>query len=203
MKSRLKRWVRGAAGPVGGLLARAGVSADMVTLAGVAAAFLAAYGFLVGSRPLAFSGLLASALCDLLDGAVARAGGRRGTRFGAALDSSLDRYGEGLVFGAILARVAASGQGLAVITFALLAGVGSFMVSYVRARSEGLGIPCEVGILERPERLLLLLLLSVWGAGGVMWIMGIIAVLSHVTFVHRLLHVRRMAAVPGTSAMER
>jgi len=203
VKGRLKRWVRGAAGPIGGFLAALGVTADGVTVAGVLAAMVSAYGFLEGSRTLAFGGLLASALCDLFDGAVARAGGRSGTRFGAALDSSLDRYGEGLVFGAILAYLATAGLGLILIALALLAGVGSFMVSYVRARSEGLGIPCEVGILERPERLLLLLVLSLWGDGGMIWILGAIALLSHVTFVHRLVHVRRKAAYPGQPDMER
>ena len=193
MKSRLKRWVREAAGPVGGFLARLGVTADGVTLAGVAAALAAAYGFFAGSRQLAFWGLLASALCDLLDGAVARAGGRPGTRFGAALDSSLDRYGEGLVFGAILAHSAATGRAPIVIVAAILAGVGSFLVSYVRARSEGLMISCEVGILERPERLLLLLVLAIWGSAGTIFILGSIALLSHVTFIQRLLHVRRAA----------
>jgi CDP-diacylglycerol--glycerol-3-phosphate 3-phosphatidyltransferase len=131
----------------------------------------------------------------LLDGAVARAGGRKGTLFGAALDSTLDRYGEGLVLGALTVRAVTQAEypehRALLGTLAVLAGIGSFLVSYVRARSEGLGIACEVGFLERPERLALLFVLAAWGDGGLPWILGALAVLTHVTFGQRLLHVRR------------
>jgi CDP-diacylglycerol--glycerol-3-phosphate 3-phosphatidyltransferase len=195
VKARLKRLVRGLAAPVGNGLARLGISADAVTWAGVIAAGVAAWGFVRGDRPLAFGALLASGLCDLLDGAVARAGGRKGTLFGAALDSTLDRYGEGLVLGALIVRAVTQTEHpeyrALFGTLAVLAGIGSFLVSYVRARSEGLGIPCEVGFLERPERLALLGALAVWGDGGLPWILGALAVLTHVTFAQRLFHVRR------------
>ena len=71
MKARLKQFVRGLAAPLGGGLARLGISADAVTWAGVVAAGIAAWGFVRGDRPLALGALLASGLCDLLDGAVA------------------------------------------------------------------------------------------------------------------------------------
>lgn len=218
MKSRLKKAVRGLAAPIGDGLARLGISADAVTWAGVIAAAAAAWGFACGNRRLALLALLTSGLCDLLDGAVARAGGRKGTSFGAALDSTLDRYGEGLILGALTVRAvlhsnlpagamrvpgilgalavpAIPGPEHSVLLpiLAILAGVGSFLVSYVRARSEGLGIPCEVGVLERPERLALMLILAAWGDGGLPWILGILAILTHVTFGQRLVHVRREA----------
>lgn len=191
MKGRLKVWVRRLAEPIGAGLARLGISADTITVLGVVAAAAAAWGFYADRRWVAFSSLFASGLMDLLDGAVARAGGRGGTPFGAALDSALDRYGEGLILGAILARAALDGAPPWLLALAVLSGVGSFLVSYVRARSEGLGIPCEIGLLERPERLFLLLVLPLWGRAGWPWILGTIAVLSHVTFLQRLFHVRR------------
>ena len=77
------------------------------------------------------------------------------------------------------------------LLFAVLAAIGSFLVSYVRARSEGLGVACEVGFLERPERLALLVALAAWGDGGLPWILGALAVLTHITFGQRLFHVRR------------
>lgn len=190
MKGRIKNLVRGLAAPAGRGLARLGVSADAVTFAGVVVAMGAAWAFYAGHRWLAFGALLASGLCDLLDGAVARSRGGRGTPFGAALDSTLDRYGEGLILGAILARLAHQDEALWMQAVALLAGVGSFLVSYVRARSEGLGISCEVGLLERPERLFLLLALALWGDGGRAWILTALALLTHVTFIQRLHRIR-------------
>jgi phosphatidylglycerophosphate synthase len=198
-EERVKRWVkqfgRKAVAPVGRGLASVGITANQVTLFGLLVALTAAYGFWIGNRLLAFLSLLVSGVCDMLDGAVARAGTRSGTPFGAALDSTCDRYGEGLILGAIVARLAARGAPLWLIALGLLAGIGSYLVSYVRARSEGLGIPCEVGLLERPERLVFLLILSLWGDQGAMWILGALALLTHTTFVHRLVHVRRHGSI--------
>jgi CDP-diacylglycerol--glycerol-3-phosphate 3-phosphatidyltransferase len=191
LKEQIKQMVRASARPAGSLAARAGISADLVTFFGILLAIVAAYGFWAGRRPVAFLGLLGSGLCDLLDGAVARARGKRGTAFGAALDSTMDRYGEGLVLGAVLLHLAARGAPLWLLILAQLSWIGSFLISYVRARSEGLGISCEVGFLERPERLILLLCLALWGDAGMPWILGLLALLSHVTFIHRLVHIRR------------
>lgn len=193
----LKRWlkdtVRGIARPVGSALSRLGISANAVTVLGVLLAIPAAYAFYADRYLQAFFYLLASGLCDLLDGAIARARGGSGTKFGAALDSTLDRYGEGLVLGGITLGLAARGAPFWLLFLSILVGVGSFLVSYVRARSEGLGIPCEVGILERPERLVLLLVLALWGEGGAPWILGLLALLSHITFLQRLHAVKRGA----------
>ncbi|MCA9728118.1 MAG: CDP-alcohol phosphatidyltransferase family protein [Candidatus Eisenbacteria bacterium] len=197
MKQTLKRVVRGAVDPVGRGLARVGFSANLVTATGLLFAGVAAYGFVRGDRWMAFLFLLLSGLSDLLDGAVARANSVRGTKFGAAFDSTLDRYGEGLVLGAILVSLAQRGATDWMLGLALLAGIGSFLVSYVRARSEGLGIPCEVGILERPERLVLLLVLALWGHPGEPWILGALALLTHVTFLQRLIHIHRATTTRG------
>ena len=194
MKQGIKRAVRATVDPLGRRLAQLGLSANLVTLLGLLFAAVAAYGFFREDGPLAFVFLLASGLADLLDGAVARARNLRGTPFGAALDSTLDRYGEGLVLGGILIGLATRGAAPWLVALSLLAGIGSFLVSYVRARAEGLGYACEVGMLERPERLVLLLALALWGRAGEPWILGALALLTHVTFIQRLLHVRGSAA---------
>lgn len=191
MKQGIKRAVRGAVDPLGRGLARIGLTANAVTALGVAFAAVAAYGFVVENRALAFGFLLASGLFDLLDGAVARAKDPHGTPFGAAFDSTLDRYGEGLVLGGILLGLAYRDVSAWLLWLTLLAGIGSFLVSYVRARAEGLGIACEVGLAERPERLVLLLLLALLGRPGEPWILGALALFTHITFIQRLLHIHR------------
>lgn len=202
LKRQLKDIVRNAAKPIGRALAAVGIRADWVTVLGVVWAVPAAHAFYQGHYRRAFLFLLLSGLCDLLDGAVARSMGS-GTKFGAALDSTLDRYGEGLVLGGITLGLAARGAPYWLLAVAVLVGVGSFLVSYVRARAEGLDIPCEVGILERPERLILLLILGLWGEAGAPWILGTLAVLTHVTFLQRLAVVKRGSqALPAPRSKE-
>jgi phosphatidylglycerophosphate synthase len=145
-----------------------------------------------GAWPLALALLVASALCDLLDGAIARASGRPGSKMGAALDSTVDRYAESLVLGGFLVDQVRRGAGDLFLWVWVLALTGSFLTSYVRARAEGLGLSCEVGIMERPERMLLLALLCVLGPGAAIWILAILAAGAHVTFLQRLRHIHRL-----------
>lgn len=189
MKDAVKRMARSAMLPVGNALGAIGLTANAVTLIGVLLALPAAWGFSQGRFQLAFWFLLGSGLCDMLDGAVARARGGGGTKFGAAFDSTLDRYGEGVVFGGILLGLVARGAAPWLVWTAMLAAVAAFLTSYVRARAEGLGIACEVGVLERPERVVLLLVLALTGDAGAAWILPIIGVLAHVTFLQRLFHI--------------
>ena len=142
--------------PLARLLHRLGASADQISVTGfflnAAAAALVVTGDLVAAGALyLFAGLL-----DLLDGVLARTGGKP-TRFGAFLDSTLDRASEGMVFAAIGYRFAAEGSAVdaGIVVLALL---GSFLVSYVRARAEGLGAECRVGIATRAERVVLVAL---------------------------------------------
>jgi CDP-diacylglycerol--glycerol-3-phosphate 3-phosphatidyltransferase len=125
-----------------------------VTSAGLAAN-VAAAGLIVADQ-LVLAGLawLAAGILDLLDGTLARSQGRA-TRFGAFLDSTVDRISEGVVFSAIAYRFAMLGQPIdaALVVLALL---GSLLVSYTRARAEALGGRCKVGLLTRAERVLLL-----------------------------------------------
>lgn len=199
MKQAMKDAGRGLAAPVGRALAAIGVSANLLTVLGVMFAALAFYGFVAGDRALAFIGLVLSGLADLLDGAVARAHGGGGTKFGAALDSTLDRYGEGLVFGGILLGLSKRGADEWLLVLAVVAGVGAYLVSYARARAEGLGVSAEVGIMERPERIALLLVLALWGDAGAPWILGVLTLFTHITFVQRLLCVRAASSAEGSS----
>jgi CDP-diacylglycerol--glycerol-3-phosphate 3-phosphatidyltransferase len=192
-----KSGARAAFDPLGRALTRAGVTPDAITVLGTA-------GVIAGSVAFAARGQLVAAtivitfcaLLDVLDGAMARARGY-GTRFGALLDSTMDRIADGAIFGALAWWMATSGQrALAVVTLVCL--VGGQVVSYVKARAEGLGFSCDVGIAERAERLILVgvggLLTGFgldWGLGAIMWLL---AILTIVTIVQRIIHVRRQEA---------
>jgi CDP-diacylglycerol--glycerol-3-phosphate 3-phosphatidyltransferase len=204
-------------------LARAGVSADVVSGLGLVLSIAAALAFFEGGFRLGSALLIAGGLCDLLDGELARASQSVST-FGAFLDSTLDRVSEGLVLIGIAGYYVASlvtlalspmrvldelSHGLEPRTYAvvaltaLVALLGSFLVSYTRARAEGLGLECKVGWFERPERLVLLIAAGLTGVGP--WMPGallLLAVLSLATALQRILHVHRLtrARSPGASS---
>ena len=173
--------------------ALAHVSADVLTmtglaLTGVASAFFAASGGLGYASPalLRLGGVIAlvAAVFDMLDGRVARIRGR-GTKFGAFLDSTMDRYSDMLLFmGLLILYARLERTGLMVLVW--VAAFGSFMTSYARARAESLIPRCPVGLLERPERIALIIagaLLNKMVA--VLWI---VAVLSNITAVQRIVY---------------
>jgi len=144
--------------------------------------------FVVGGLLILFAGAF-----DLLDGPLARAKGQS-TRFGAMLDSSLDRLSEAAVFLGILIYYVNQNTtwetSLPYITF-----VGSVMVSYLRARAEGLGLKCEVGIFTRAERVIVLsvgLVIGQWIDAGLVIALCILAALAFVTVVQRLIYVRHL-----------
>lgn len=179
-----------------------GITPNMVTTIGFVGNVVAAFLFIHASQftpiSMGFSWigwggaiLLFSGLFDMMDGRLARLG-NMSTTFGAFWDSTLDRYSELFsLFGITLYLMTASGIGAGVITF--LALVGSIMVSYVRARAEGLGIECKVGLMQRPERVVVTALAAIitgmtsnlwWLIGG----MTLIAVLANITAFWRVAH---------------
>jgi CDP-diacylglycerol--glycerol-3-phosphate 3-phosphatidyltransferase len=173
------------------VLIRLGLSPNAITLVGLAGAAGAAV--LVSQSLLLWGGIamiLASGL-DMFDGAVARSTGRV-TKFGGLLDSIVDRISEAVVLIGLLAHFLRESDD----TGALLAAAAmttSFMVSYVRARASGLNVDCEVGVLTRVERVVLLsacLVVGEWWAMAIPLALGIIAVLAAVTAVQRIVHVR-------------
>lgn len=183
--------------PVVTALARAGVTADMVTVAG----FL---GAVAGSALLIARGeflwgvvvVTVSVLLDLLDGALARAGGG-GSVFGAVLDSTLDRASDAAVFGALVWWFAGPGDNRLLLLLALLCLVLGVLTSYVKARAEGVGIACDVGIVERTERLVLVLVGTGLSGLGVPWALHValwlLLVASAVTVGQRIAAVHRGA----------
>ena len=179
-------------------LGRAGVTPDAVTVAGALAAIAGAV--LLIARGHFFWGVVvvtASVLLDLLDGALARARGG-GSVFGAVLDSTLDRAADAAIFGALIWWFAGEGNNRLLVLLALLCLVLSVMTSYVKARAEGVGLRCDVGLVERTERLVLVLTgTGLAGLGvpysvhGALWLL---LLGSAVTVAQRLLAVRREAA---------
>jgi CDP-diacylglycerol---glycerol-3-phosphate 3-phosphatidyltransferase len=148
---------------------------------------------------------------DMLDGQVARLRGRV-TRFGAFFDSVIDRYSDIIVYVGIMVFYARDTAAHSTLLVALtgLALVGSVMISYSRARAESLDIACKVGFLERPERVVLLIIgsLTMVGPSGnpflhkmpqVLWVL---AVLSHWTVVHRIYHTWRELRAGDRRAVE-
>jgi phosphatidylinositol phosphate synthase len=183
--------------PIARALVRAGVSPDVVTLIGtfgVCAGALAFYPrgeFLVGTLVIT-----AFVFSDLIDGTMARMT-ERSSRWGAFLDSTLDRFGDAAIFGGLVLWFAGRGDDM------LLAGVALFClavgaaVPYAKARAEGLGMTADVGIAERADRLVVVLVATGLDGLGVPYVQAaalwVLAVASAVTLVQRMLVVRRQA----------
>lgn len=175
-------------------LARTRLTPNVLTTVGFLLNVVA--GAVLGTGALVAGGvliLLASA-SDMFDGALARVCGRQ-TRFGAFYDSTLDRFSEAVL---LLGLVIAFGRSGDWVGSALCYGVmtGSFLVSYCRARAEGLGLDCEVGWAQRPERVIVLGLATIAAGAVSVEILRaallLLIVLTHVTVVQRILHVRRL-----------
>jgi CDP-diacylglycerol--glycerol-3-phosphate 3-phosphatidyltransferase len=134
---------------------------------------------------------IVGSVCDTLDGRYSRMSGK-GTSFGAFLDSTLDRIEEGIVLAAVGAHFARTHQDLAAGA-TVLAVLASLMVSYTRARAEALGVECKIGIADRPVRVVILSIGLVFA--GVLGLLApavyVLAGLSVITVVQRILHVRR------------
>jgi len=186
--------------PLATALARAGFTANTLTVIGFGVALAAA--LLAGLQWWLAAGLVSvfGAVFDLFDGAVARATGTA-SKFGAFLDSTLDRWGEGFLFTGIAAGCIGAGEPL-VAVLAVLTLNSSIMVTYTRARAEGLGLKGDVGIAPRPERVailgagLILTGLSGGPAAGIPWLqiaLGLLLLLTTVTVFQRIAHVRRQA----------
>jgi len=169
----------------------------MISVAGfagnVAAGALAAGGHLL---PAGILMLIFSAL-DLLDGALARKTGTV-TKFGAVFDSVLDRLSEAAVLGGLLYHYAAGGGHTQEVILCYAAIVGSIMVSYVRARAEGIGLTLREGLFTRAERVLLLGGALMVGHGVVLVALWILAILSHFTAVQRVFAVWQRLSGDGT-----
>jgi CDP-diacylglycerol--glycerol-3-phosphate 3-phosphatidyltransferase len=179
--------------PVARLLARLGLTPNLVTLIGLAIAGAGAYLIATGHWWGGGLIVLFAGAFDMFDGALARATGKE-SDFGALLDSTIDRVSEAVVLLGLLAFYLSSNDDLGSI-LVYVALVGSIMVSYMRARSEGLGIDCKVGVMTRPERVVAIgtaLIVGHWLPITMLVVLGVIGALTTVTAVHRLVHTSRM-----------
>ena len=183
--------------PVASALLRTGISPDAVTLAGTLGVVLGALVFF--PQGMFFTGtavVFFSVLTDLLDGAMARKLGRSG-KFGAWLDSTCDRVADAAIFSGLVLWFTGDGESTLMAAVALFCLVSGGIVSYAKARAEGLGLRCDVGLAERAERLILVLggtLLAGLGLDVALDVaLWLLAAASAVTVVQRTLEVRRQA----------
>ena len=170
-------------------LIRIGVSANMVTAAG--ALFTMAAAILTFPRGQLFFGTLlivVFVLFDLLDGTIARLSAKGSNAWGALLDSTLDRLTDAVILGSVLWYLISEDDAL--VTLVLTTIVLGFLISYIKARSESLGIECNGGFAERTERLIIVLTTTGFAGLGVPYIMGIgfwvLAIASLITVIQRL-----------------
>lgn len=172
-------------GPLTRGLQRLRVTPNQVTVAGTLLNLVAAALVFADRLVLAGVVFLVAGCFDLIDGALARQSGMV-TSFGAFLDSTLDRVSEGAMLAGIAYYFAEGGQSwnAALVVMALL---GSLLVSYTRARAEGLGLECKVGVMSRPERIVLIAVGLFFGA-LLPYVIYILVLLTTVTVVQRVVH---------------
>jgi CDP-diacylglycerol--glycerol-3-phosphate 3-phosphatidyltransferase/CDP-diacylglycerol--inositol 3-phosphatidyltransferase len=184
--------------PVGDLLLKLGVSPDAVTLVGTIGVSAGALVFFPGGHLLV--GVLvitAFVFSDLIDGYMARTSGRV-SAFGAFFDSTLDRIGDGAIFGGLVLFYAGPGDSRLYLALALYCLVAGSVTSYARARAESLGMTAKGGIAERSDRLVATLFMV--GLDGLLGthilteiVLWALALASTITVVQRILMVRRQA----------
>jgi len=198
MLERFRQFWTGLLSPFANLLLRLGVSADAVTLVGTAGVCAGSLGFF--PRGQLWLGVVIVGLfvfSDMVDGYMARASGSS-SRWGAWLDSTLDRVGDAAVFGGLVLWYAGGGDDLVLASVTLWCLVTGSVISYARARAESLGMQGKGGIAERADRLVAVLVMAFFAdALDQEWLLGltlwVLAVASAVTVVQRALIVRRQA----------
>jgi CDP-diacylglycerol---glycerol-3-phosphate 3-phosphatidyltransferase len=183
--------------PAGRAMQRIGVGANAVTVFGLLLQGVVAFFIVEGSLVLAGLIAIVAAFADAFDGAIAKAAGTA-SKWGALIDSTADRLSDALFFLPVAWLYAVSPDAPQahqkwVASLAMVALVLGFLVSYIKARAEGLGYDCNVGIAERAERLILIIAALILNF-MLPAILGVLAVLSFVTVIQRLVHVRRQVS---------
>lgn len=200
--SQLRPVVGRVADPLVNRLLAWGVTPDAVTATGTVGVVAAALAFFPrGSFLVGTLVITVFVLTDTIDGALARKRGDA-SLFGAWLDSTCDRVADGAIFGGLVLWFAGDGRDDVLLAVSLFVLACSQVVSYEKARAEGLGLRCDVGIAERPERLILVLAGTGLVGLGVPHVLlavalWVLAVLSLVTVAQRLVEVRRQAGLPA------
>jgi CDP-diacylglycerol--glycerol-3-phosphate 3-phosphatidyltransferase len=194
LTDRLRRLLAGALDPIVSLLARMGVSPDLLTILGMLFHFL--FAWLIATGQFLLAGILICFIVplDALDGSLARKIGRRGT-FGAFLDSTSDRIAEIILYSGYISWFTQQEQFL-VVTAAYAAITGSLMVSYTRARAEALDYNCKIGLFSRVERYVIIvasLVLSVFLSELAAIGLYVLAIGTWFTVGQRVYHVWKQA----------
>ncbi|MBA3826641.1 MAG: CDP-alcohol phosphatidyltransferase family protein [Ktedonobacterales bacterium] len=186
----LQSWTRTQMRRLATIFVKTPITPNMLTICGL---FLnIGVGLVLAAGHLALGGvlILVAGLFDLLDGALARITDRM-TAFGGFLDSSLDRYSEGVIYMGLLWWVLQGGRTIeAMLILAVI--IGSMMISYVRARATPLNVDCEVGLMARSERIGLLalaLIVSHWLPAALTWALWLLTIGTQITTVQRIVHV--------------
>lgn len=189
-------------GPLAARLLRLGITPDMVTIAGAIGAVAASLG-LVARGHFFWGGVAVTlaVLTDALDGTMARLRGPAGN-WGAFLDSTLDRIADASVFSALVLWYAGDGDSTVLLSVSLFCLVAGVVTSYAKARAEGLGMTCNVGVAERTERLILVLagiILAGIGLGFALPVLlWLLAAASAITVGQRLVEVHRQASAAAS-----
>lgn len=194
--------------PLRKALARLGVHPNILSITGLIFSVVAGFVYSLGSFFWAAWIVVLAGTCDALDGELARQTGKN-SRFGAFFDSALDRYSDCFILmglgwyfagGPLLqgsgGEASVGDQSPLAVVLIILAMAGSFMVSYTRARAEALGLECKVGLMQRPERITLLVIGSLLGSIPVIGLilvkvtLLILALSTNITAIHRMIHVK-------------
>ena len=177
-------------------LAALGLTPNMATFLGFLFSCVTAVVLATGNLRIGAVMILLSGAFDMVDGALARVRNQK-TTFGAFFDSTLDRYSEAVVLLGLIVfalRTPTLAQRDWIVALAYVAGIGSLMVSYTRARAEGLGLDAKSGLLARPERVILLAAgLLIGGQDWLLWTLLVLAAASVLTSIQRIVMVRRAA----------
>ena len=181
-------------GPVVRILSKSGITPNTLTFVNLALNIIAAYVIAVGYFLLGGVLVLVAGIFDLLDGALARFN-KQTTRFGAILDSVVDRISEAAILcGLLIWYIPQEEAGLEIVLiFTVL--VGSFLISYIRARAEGLGWQCQVGLFTRAERVIVLVIGLL--VNQVFIALCVLVVFVFITVVQRLVYLRKQGNIKG------
>jgi len=201
-KAELKKKARGIVNPIVSLLERVGATPLLVSLFGVVFSLYGAYVVAKGSLFVGALWLIVGSIADVLDGDLARRKGEE-SKFGAFIDSTLDRVSElGLFVGLVVYYITRSPDySIPMIVVVLVGMSSSMLISYTRARLEGLGYTCYVGWFERPERMVLLIAGLLLGRYVLTFCLIVLALGTTVTFLQRVIHGYRVTR-EGSSPAE-
>jgi len=180
--------------PIVGILSKSGITPNALTLINLALNIVAAYVIATGHLLIGGVLVLVSGLFDLLDGALARFT-KKTTRFGAILDSTVDRISEAAILCGLLIWYAPQEDASLKIVLIFAVLIGSFLVSYIRARAEGLGWQCQVGLFTRAERVIVLaigLLIN-----QIFIALCVLVVFVFITVVQRLVYLWKQGKIKG------